>query len=107
MCGWNPDNVTEIKVPQRTLNTVINTEIGELDKIDILSVDVEGGELNCLRGLDLKKYKPHVIVVENFTDDKNIENYICSFGYKLDKYVDPNQFYVSDTYSIDKVSCIN
>ena len=96
--GANP-KITEIKVPQKTLNTVIQTEIQNLTKIDIISLDIEGGELNCLYGLDLKKYNPSVLVVENVTNDLTIKNYLESFGYKLDKQIHYNQFYISKDYS--------
>jgi len=96
--GANP-KITEIKVPQKTLNTVIQTEIPNLTKIDIISLDIEGGELNCLYGLDLKKYNPSILVVENVTNDLTIKNYLETFGYKLDKQIYYNQFYVSKDYS--------
>ena len=50
-------------MPQRTLNSIIEHEIPEVTEIDILSIDIEGGEYNCLHGLDLIKYKPKVIVI--------------------------------------------
>jgi FkbM family methyltransferase len=93
----NP-KITEIKVPQKTLNTIIETEIQNLTKIDIISLDIEGGELNCLYGLDLKKYNPSVLVVENVTNDIDIQNYLKTFGYKLDKKIHYNEFYVSKDY---------
>ena len=96
--GANP-KITQIMVPQKTLNTVIQSEIQNLTKIDIISLDIEGGELNCLYGLDLKKYNPSVLVVENVTNEPAIKNYLETFGYKLDKQIHYNQFYVSKDYS--------
>lgn len=89
----NNHKVHQITVPQRTLNTIIKTEIPHLSKIDIMSLDIEGGELNCLKGLDLAKYGPKVIVVENVTDSKDINDYLVSFGYKLDKKISYNYYY--------------
>lgn len=91
--GFNPQSVTQISVPQKTLNTIIENEI-PITQIDIMSLDIEGGELNCLRGLDLNKYKPKVIVIENVTDDKAIENYLIPYGYKIDKKISYNHYYV-------------
>jgi FkbM family methyltransferase len=92
--------ITEIEVPQKTLNTVIETEIPNLTKIDIISIDIEGGELNCLYGLDLKKYNPSVLVIENVTDEPFIQNYLATFGYKLDKKIQYNEFYLSKDFLI-------
>ena len=68
-----------------------------------MSVDVEGGELNCLYGLDLYKYGPSVIVIENVTNDIKIEEYLTQFGYKLDKQISYNQYYVSSSYAATQV----
>ena len=94
-----PETIKKISVPQKTLNTVIETEIPELTRIDIMSLDIEGGELNCLEGFDLQKYKPKVMIVEN-TDPKNkcVQKYLEGFGYKLDKKISYNEYYVSDDF---------
>jgi hypothetical protein len=82
-----------ISVPQKTLNTVIETEI-HVDHIDILQIDVEGGELKVLQGLDIQKYKPKVILVEDIYNDIALHDYILSNGYKLDKHISYNKYYV-------------
>jgi len=97
--GWSPTALTQITVPQRTLNTIIETEIPDLKKIDIMSIDIEGGELNCLYGLDIEKYAPSVLVIENATNDVKIKDYLGSFGYELDKHISYNQYYVSKSFS--------
>ncbi len=98
--NFDPKNhiITEIMVPQKTLNTVIKNEIPNITKIDIISLDIEGGELDCLYGLDLNKYNPSVLVIENVTNDLSIKNYLESFGYILDKQISYNQFYLSNNY---------
>jgi FkbM family methyltransferase len=96
--GFHPESVTQICVPQRTLNTVITNEIPDLQQIDIMSLDIEGGEMNCLYGFDLKKYNPYVIVLENVTNDTKIQKYLEKFEYNLDKHISYNQYYVSNRY---------
>jgi FkbM family methyltransferase len=59
-----------IKVPQRTLTNICN-EFG-ITRIDYLSLDTEGSELQVLQGLDFNKIDVEVIDVEN--------NYPDSFG---------------------------
>jgi FkbM family methyltransferase len=85
--------ITSVTVPQKTLNTVITTELPHISHIDILSVDVEGGELKVLQGLDLIKYTPKVVLVENVFNNSDIRLYLERHGYKLDKHIDYNQYY--------------
>lgn len=60
-----------VTVPARTLESILD-HIPALPAIDFLSLDVEGYELNVLRGLNLEKYRPRYILVEaNFFDEIN------------------------------------
>jgi FkbM family methyltransferase len=54
--------VREIRVPARTLTSILD----ELrpPRIDLFSLDVEGYELEVLRGLDLARHRPRWILVE-------------------------------------------
>lgn len=94
-------SVTVINVPQKTLNTIIQENIPNLVEIDIMSVDVEGGELNVLKGIDLNKYKPKVICLENVTNDIDIQLYLEKYNYRLDKQVRYNQYYVHKEYKLE------
>jgi FkbM family methyltransferase len=85
--------ISKINVPQRSLNSVLNTEIPEINEIDIMSIDVEGGELNVLKGIDLLKYKPKIMVIENVINNSNIEEYLNQYNYVLDKHIEYNQYY--------------
>lgn len=71
-----------------TLNILLNKH--NIDKIDYLSIDVEGHELDILNGFDIKKYQPDIVSIE-FLDlnlekfefhYNNIENVINSEIYK-------------------------
>ena len=55
--------------------------------------------MNVLYGLDLTKYTPKVIVIENVTNDSIINNYLQDAGYELDAHISYNQFFVHNTYS--------
>lgn len=98
--GWDSDKykVDKVNVIQRTLNTIIKEEIPYLTHIDIMSLDIEGYELQCLQGLDLKKYPPKVIVLENADHDKEIKKHLEKYGYKLDKTISYNEYYVHKNY---------
>jgi len=85
--------IIKIEVPQKTLNHIIETEILNLKEIDIMSIDVEGGELNVLKGIDLNKYKPKIMVIENIFNNPEIYDYLKEYNYVLDKQIEYNQYY--------------
>jgi FkbM family methyltransferase len=91
--------IIKIQVPQKTLNSIIETEISYITEIDIMSIDVEGGELNVLKGIDLNKYKPKILVIENIFNKPDIYDYLKQFNYILDKHIDYNQYYKLETYN--------
>jgi len=86
--------VEKIKVEQRTLNSFLENELKSIDNIDVLEIDIEGGEFNCLKGIDLNKYTPKVILLENMDNNHDIIKYLNKFNYKLDKKYHYNEFYV-------------
>ena len=51
------------EVPARTLESVLE-QVPDLPPIDLLSLDVEGYELNVLEGLNLARFSPRFILVE-------------------------------------------
>ncbi len=52
-----------VKVPARTLSSVIDAHAAGRE-IDLLSLDVEGSELEALAGLDLARHAPRYLLVE-------------------------------------------
>lgn len=58
--GWR-DHRTE-RVPARSLSALLD-ELG-VEKVDLLSLDVEGYEEHALRGLDFERHAPDWILVE-------------------------------------------
>jgi FkbM family methyltransferase len=60
------DEIYEVRVPGRTLSAVLDDV--RPDRIDLLSLDVEGYELEVLRGLDLGRHAPRFILVEIFDE---------------------------------------
>lgn len=96
--GIGKEPIIKIDVPQKTLNTILETELSHIRKIDVISVDVEGGELNVLKGLDLEKYTPSLIVAENVFNNMDIFNYLKEHGYSLHQHIDYNQYYVRNSY---------
>lgn len=64
----------------RTLSEIID-ESGYTGNIDLLSLDVEGSELNALRGLDFERHRPEYILVE-VRGDGEVEAYLKNRGYE-------------------------
>lgn len=93
----------KIKINQRCLNTIIKEYIPELNRIDILSIDVEGNELNCLMGIDLNKFKPKVIVLEDVTMTNKFYTYLSKFNYKFHKNNNYNYYFISDDFYLKSI----
>ena len=55
--------MTEIKVPVRTLGSIFAEHARDRD-IDVVSIDAEGAEAAILRGAQLDKFRPKLIVIE-------------------------------------------
>jgi len=55
----------ERKIKTQTLNSVIDSSQFAGRQIDVLSVDVEGHDLNVLKSLDFERYQPKIILIES------------------------------------------
>ena len=88
-------NITteDIKVSTRTLDYCIENYY-KYDKIDFLDIDTEGTELDVLKGFDINRWQPKLIVVENNYNDNIVEDYLRMFQYIKDKRVGVNDYYI-------------
>jgi FkbM family methyltransferase len=89
-------DIRKIKVNLRRLDTILRTHAPEIEQIDLLSVDVEGWELEVLDGLDFQKHRPRVMVIENLFRERKYRAYMRARGYKLWRCVRPNDIYTID-----------
>ena len=64
--GATPEKV--IRVPVRTLDSILE-EAGSPAAFDFLSIDVEGHEIEVLQGLDLARWRPRLIQIEDHVAD--------------------------------------
>jgi FkbM family methyltransferase len=84
-----------IKVDTKILNNIIENSKYKDEEIDFLSIDVEGFELNVIKGFNLKKYKPKLIILE-FIDQRIKEFYLGEINNvlnsKIYKYMIENDY---------------
>ena len=86
-----------IDVPARTLESMLD-EIPNLPEIDFLSLDVEGYELEVLRGLNLDKYRPAFILVEaRFFEE--VDTFLQKNAYELVEKLSEHDFLYKRAHS--------
>jgi FkbM family methyltransferase len=87
-----PQNIQKIQVETRKLNDILLKD-AKVDKIDFLSIDVEGYELDVLRGLDMNKFRPDAILLENYLHDSSYHDFMSEKGYALVHVIEYNYMY--------------
>tara|TARA_B100000965_G_scaffold400511_1_gene422540 strand:+ start:324 stop:1076 length:753 start_codon:yes stop_codon:yes gene_type:complete len=60
------------KVKTKTLNSIIENSKFQNDKINFLSIDVEGHEFEIIKSIDLNRYSPEIVLIE-FMEKKSNE----------------------------------
>ena len=83
-----------IKVSVRRLDTILQQHAPDVTQVDLLSIDVEGWELQVLNGFSLERFAPRVVVIENFLRDRAYRTYMARRGYRLHAKRPPNEIYV-------------
>lgn len=90
-------------LPKTAVQKTITVDVKRLDnvllglgvtKVDLLSVDVEGWELEVMKGLDTKRVDCRVIVLENLHHEASYTKYMRGIGYELDKKIEYNYLFV-------------
>lgn len=93
------NKVTERKVRSLTLNQIL-AEHAEAS-IHFMNIDVEGGELQVLQGLDLARWRPWILLIEatipttTIPSHENWETLITSSNYEFAYFDGLNRFYVA------------
>lgn len=94
LIGPDP-SISTIKVNLRRVDTLLAEHAPAIERIDIVAVDVEGWELEVLDGLDLARFEPRVLIVENLFADQRYQTYMRNRGYELWRRIAPNDVYVT------------
>jgi FkbM family methyltransferase len=82
-----------LTVPTMTYDTLVET-VG-LPRIDLLSLDVEGHEIQVLLGMKNTKYFPRIVCIETGHDPQlQIDQQLRNMGYTKDGEYEVNSFYL-------------
>ena len=86
----------QVPVVARTLDACL-AEVA-MPRVDFVSIDTEGTEQAVLRGFDLNRWRPRLLVLENNHDAAaNVDHYLRGFAYhKLFRHA-VNDFYMNVT----------
>lgn len=99
---WKQPFKEIVKVKVRTLDWLMENEIKE-DCIDYLSIDAEKSELEILKGTNLEKWKPKIIIIENTEDDEEQREYLINRGYRRVNRIIFNDIYVLNSYYMEHI----
>jgi hypothetical protein len=111
--GFRKAKIEQVKkINTTTLNNVIESSKYKDNKVNFLSIDVEGHEINVLKGFDIEKYSPDLIVIEyvdlsmkkeefynNNIDkvlDSEISTYMKSHGYSFVNWLNQDLVYINN-----------
>ena len=87
------NDITTISVNVRTLDTILEKHPW-ITHIDFISIDTENTELDVLKGFDINRWKPKLIVVENNFDEPFVADYLKNFNYIRSERVGVNDFFI-------------
>ena len=91
--GIRPAFAEEVEV--RTLDEII-VEVGN-PPLDLVSIDVEGTELDVLRGFDLDRHRPALVLIEDHLQGLRVHRHMVRNHYRLAKRTGCNNWYVPKT----------
>ena len=76
--------------------TNINTLLPPGQQIDLAVIDVEGAELDVLKGFDLEEHKPKIMMIEDNTRLQNpaLQQYLTPRGYRFCGLLEVNQIWI-------------
>lgn len=95
--GAAPEAV--IQVPIRTLDSVL-TEAQAPRGFDFLSIDVENHEIEVLRGFDIARWQPRLILIEDHVADLSKHRYLTGAGYRIVRRYENNGWYVPNDSAV-------
>lgn len=95
---WDFDDKDREELTTTTLTKILEEHLPAEKKIDLLSVDVEGHDLEVIKGLDLNRFRPKLIVAECHELDKfaqsDLNNHLTDNRYKLIGFTTFNVYFM-------------
>ncbi|WP_366656073.1 FkbM family methyltransferase [Fodinicurvata sp. EGI_FJ10296] len=91
--GEHTGAVSRIQVRTRRLDDILHD--AGLDRADVVSVDVEGNELNVLNGFSLSRWNPRFLILEDnsFGRDQTVRRHLQHQGYRIMRVTGVNHWY--------------
>ena len=86
-----------IDVPVRTLDEILSD--AGIPRIDFISIDVEGHELEVLDGFDLARWRPRLILIEDLLLHLRVHRYLTRRGYRWFRRTGLDNWYVPEDRS--------
>lgn len=98
---WSKHNkvINAQKIKTKKLSEILASHLPQGQQIDVLSVDVEGHDLEVLKSADLMRYKPRIILVEIHEDSVDsivggkIFEYLSGENYRLKFFATMNAYF--------------
>jgi FkbM family methyltransferase len=99
--GMAPGAIAQyvIMVPTRTLDDILQ-EAEAPAPIDLLSVDVEGHEIEVLLGFDFAHWQPRLILLEDHVENLQKHRFLKASGYRLVRRAGNNGWYVPESAKV-------
>lgn len=96
-----------IQIQSRTINSILE-EHGNDTPLDFVSIDVEGFELEVLKGFDLARFQPRAVILEANTkaDKKELSSFMMASGYTLARTLRSNLIFVRTLEDAQKIASI-
>jgi FkbM family methyltransferase len=96
--GARTERVTQ--VPVRTLDDIL-FEARAPVRFDLLSLDVEGHEIEVLNGFDIGRWQPRLVLLEDHVINLAKHRFLTKLGYRLIRRVENNGWYVPAEAAVD------
>ena len=90
-----------ITVPMRKLDSILEENQEKFDKLDLISIDVDGSEIYTLKGLTLENWMPTLLILEISMVRDFVHKFATSAGYILARTCGPDAFYVKTKEDAD------
>ncbi|HON07887.1 MAG TPA: FkbM family methyltransferase [Verrucomicrobiota bacterium] len=88
----NVNYVKTIKVKVMTLDSILDE--AKISRVDFVSIDTEGTELDVLKGFSLNRWKPKLLLIEDKIHSLKKHFYLKKQNYKLVRRTGLNNWYI-------------